>query len=226
VTTFFQIAEAAGIGRYVIGRRGSPTRLVFSAERLSHLFGEAQTVVEAQPKVEATEEPVESTTEVAERTTHGRDDSPEIRSSEREGIFIAHGKNKKPLDQLKLILDQFKIPYKVAVDEPNLGRPISTKVKETMESCNCAILLFTADEELKDKDGNTIWRPSENVVFELGAASLLYDNRLVIMRENMVVFPSNYRDVGNISFEKDLLEAKTMDILKELIGFGIVKIST
>jgi predicted nucleotide-binding protein len=143
-----------------------------------------------------------------------------------QGIFVAHGKNKKPLEQLKRILDQFKIPYKVAIDEPNLGRPISAKVKETMEACNCAILIFTADEEFKDKDSNTIWRPSENVVFELGASSLLYENRIVIMKEQSVVFPSNYRDIGYISFEKDQLEAKAMEILRELIGFGIVKVST
>ena len=29
-----------------------------------------------------------------------------------QAIFVAHGKNKKPLDQLKRILDQFRIPYK------------------------------------------------------------------------------------------------------------------
>ena len=94
-----------------------------------------------------------------------------------------------------------------------------------MESCNCAILIFSADEEFKDKEGNVIWRPSENVVYELGASGYLYDNRIVIMKEDAVHFPSNFRDIGYISFEKDKLSAKTMDILKELIGFGIVRIS-
>ena len=46
------------------------------------------------------------------------------------------------------------------------------------------------------------------------------------MKEDGVSFPTNFQDIGYISFEKDKLEAKTMDILKELIGFGIVKIST
>lgn len=143
-----------------------------------------------------------------------------------QGIFIAHGKNKKPLEQLKKILEQFKIPYKVAIEEPNLGRPIGTKVKEIMESCNCAILIFTADEEFKNKDGETIWRPSENVTYELGASGYLYDKRIVIMKEEGVDFPTNFRDLGYISFQKDLLDAKAMDIIKELIGFGIVKVTT
>lgn len=143
-----------------------------------------------------------------------------------QGIFIAHGKNKKPLEQLKKILEQFKIPYKVAIEEPSLARPISSKVREIMHSCNCAILIFTADEEFQGKEGNTVWRPSENVVYELGAAAYLYDNRIVIMKEEEVNFPSNFRDIGYITFKKDQLDAKTMDIFKELIGFGILKIST
>jgi predicted nucleotide-binding protein len=143
-----------------------------------------------------------------------------------QGIFVAHGKNKKPLEQLKKILDQFKIPYRVAVDEPNLGRPISTKVKETMQACNCAVLIFSADEEFKKTDGTSIWRPSENVAYELGASGYLYANRIVIVKEASVELPSNFSDLGHISFEKDNLEAKSMDVLRELIGFGIVKVST
>jgi predicted nucleotide-binding protein len=143
-----------------------------------------------------------------------------------QGIFIAHGKNKKPLEQLKRILDQFRIPYKIAIDEPNLGRPIGAKVKEIMEACNCAILIFTADEEFQDKNGNPVWRPSENVVYELGASGFLYGSRIVILKEDIVEFPTNFRDLGHISFAKDQLEAKSMDLLRELIGFGIVKVST
>jgi len=127
-----------------------------------------------------------------------------------QGIFIAHGKNKKPLEQLKKILDQFRVPYKVAVDEPNLGRPIGAKVKEIMGSCNCAILIFTADEEFIDKNGNSVWRPSENVVYELGASGYLYGSRIVILKEEEVQFPTNFQDLGYISFAKDQLEAKEL----------------
>jgi len=95
-----------------------------------------------------------------------------------------------------------------------------------MGSCNCAIVIFTADEEFYDKDGNPVWRPSENVIYELGASGYLYDNRLVIMKEDKVSFPSDFQDIGYIPFETDQLGAKAMDIVKELIGFGILKIST
>ena len=138
---------------------------------------------------------------------------------------MAHGKNRKPLEQLKPILDQFKIPYKIAIDESNQGRPISQKVSEIMRECSSAIFLFTKDEETKDKDENIIYRPSDNVVFELGAASVLYGNKIVIFKQNGVSFGSDFKDLGYISFEDDQLNAKTTDLMKELVDLGLLKIS-
>lgn len=140
-------------------------------------------------------------------------------------IFVGHGKNKKPRDQLTKILGQYGIPFKVAEDEPNRGRPIPIKVKETMEECGAAILIFSADEELFDKDGNPVWRPSENVVNELGAASIMYDSRIIIFREDTVTLATNYESIGYITFEHDDLTAKANDLFRELIAFGILKVS-
>lgn len=140
-------------------------------------------------------------------------------------IFVGHGKNKKPREQLVKILNEYGIPYKVAEEEPNRGRPIPIKVKETMEECGAAILIFSADEELFDKDGNSVWRPSENVVNELGAASIMYDSRIIIFREETVNFATNYESIGYITFEHDDLTAKANDLFRELIAFGILKVS-
>jgi predicted nucleotide-binding protein len=140
-------------------------------------------------------------------------------------IFVGHGKNKKPRDQLVKILTEYGIPHKVAEDEPNKGRPIPTKVKDTMEECGAAILIFSADEELFDKDGQALWRPSENVVHELGAASVMYDNRIVVFREESVHLATNYDSIGYITFEKDDIPAKANVLFRELIAFGILKVS-
>lgn len=148
----------------------------------------------------------------------------EVPQVERK-IFIGHGKNTKPVQQLEKVLQQFKIPYVIAIEEPNQGRPISVKVAEVMHQCNAAILVFTCDEEFKDPEGTTIWRPSENVIYELGAASILYGERIVIFREEGIEFPANFRDLGYISFEKNRLDAKGTDLIKELIAFGVVKIT-
>ena len=140
-------------------------------------------------------------------------------------IFIGHGKNKVPLEQLKKILDQFKVPYKVAIDEPHTGRPISQKVADIMRNCSSAIFIFTADEEIIDAEGNKISRPSDNVVYELGAATYLYGKNIVILKEEGVSFASDFSDLGYITFEKDNIKAKATDLLRELIGLGLLKIT-
>ena len=94
-----------------------------------------------------------------------------------------------------------------------------------MHECSSAIFIFTKDEETKDVDGNIIYRPSGNVVYELGAASVLYGKKIVIFKENEVSFGSDFKDLGYISFETDKLDAKTIDLMKELVGFGLLKVS-
>jgi predicted nucleotide-binding protein len=227
---FFHIVQGGELVTLVLGGgRKGPTRVDFDEGALASFISDEDRSITASEDIEEKplkEEKPTSTKSISVDSSRQAAQEEEAPLELGQGIFIAHGKNKKPLDQLKRILDQFKIQYRVAVDEANLGRPISSKVREIMQSCNCAILIFTADEEFKDKDANTIWRPSENVVYELGAASYLYGNRVVIMKEDTVDFPSNFRDVGYISFANDQLEAKAMEILRELIGFGIVKVST
>lgn len=139
-------------------------------------------------------------------------------------IFLGHGKNRKPLDQLIKILDEYGIPHKEAIAEPSAGRPIPAKVAGTMRECGAAILIFTADEEFRNAADETVWRPSENVAHELGAASVLYDNRIIIFKEDGVTLASNFSSIGYISFEKDKLSDKGIELFRELVNFKIVSV--
>lgn len=150
------------------------------------------------------------------------------RSAQPKQLFVAHGKNHKPLDDLKKILNEFKIPYKVAVDEPHKGRPISAKVAELMNECSAGIFIFTKDEKffVEGKEGQEeIWRPSENVVYELGAANILWDRKIIIVREEGVNFPSDFSDLGYITFKDGEISTKALEILKELVALELVRFS-
>jgi len=69
-----------------------------------------------------------------------------------------------------------------------------------------------------------MWPPGNPVRFKLGAASFAYGDRIVVFKERGLHFPSNYASIGYIEFDVESLEAKTVDLLKELIGFGLVKV--
>ena len=139
-------------------------------------------------------------------------------------FFIAHGHDQEAVHQVQKILDELGIPYMVAAEEANVGRPISKKVKDLMDSCSAGIFIFSADEEFKDKHGTTLFRPRENVIYELGAASYVYDRRIVIFKEKSVTFPSDFSDLGYIEFDKGQLAGKTMELLRELIALKAVKL--
>lgn len=148
-----------------------------------------------------------------------------IRQKAPNVLFIGHGKNKKPLEQLTKTLRELGIPHIVAEDEPNENRAISKKVRDTMEKCGAAILIFSADEEYFDKAGNSVWKPSENVDHELGAASIMYGDRVIMFKEESIQLASNFSGTGYISFEKDKLDAKTNELLRELIAMKILRLA-
>lgn len=156
---------------------------------------------------------------------------PRVPTSAKEELpkqlFIAHGKNHKPLEDLKKVLGKFGIAFKVAVDEPHAGRPISAKVANLMKECSAGIFIFTKDELFYRKESDDmlkeVWRPSENVVYELGAASILWQKN-IILREDGVTFPSDFSDLGYITFQNGEIGSRGMELLSEFVALGLVKI--
>ncbi len=158
------------------------------------------------------------------------DEEPQAAAKPKK-VFIAHGKDRRPMEQVKKVLDQLKVQCVVAVDEAHKGRPISAKVASLMrEECSSAIVIFTADERfLKEDDADNrveVWRPSENVIYELGAASILYDRRIVIFKDKRVNLPSDFSDLGYIPFEEGKIEMQMGQLMLELVALDFLKVSS
>ncbi len=75
--------------------------------------------------------------------------APQIATSapRTKPIFVDHAKNKAPLQKLQGMPTTFQIAHKATIEEANLGRPISQKVKDCIDQCGSAILIFTRDEK-------------------------------------------------------------------------------
>jgi len=142
----------------------------------------------------------------------------------KKKFFVAHGHDHQALEQLERVLRELNIAYVVAKDEANAGRPISEKVGQLMNECGGALFVFSGDEEVVTDGGVTEKRPRMNVVFELGAASLLYGRNIVIFKEDGVVFPTDFRDLGHITYNKGQLDAKSLELLRELIKLGALQV--
>lgn len=182
-----------------------------------------QLKAEAPKAGELSQEDEKMTSTQEESTSGESSDLKEATRAVPKQIFVAHGKNRKPLEQLERILNKLKVPYKVAEEEAHAGRPVGKKVADLMRQCTSGIFIFTADEATQSQ-GNEVFRPSDNVVYELGAASVLYEDKIVILKEHNVSFASDFSDLGYISFETDHLDSKAADLMLELVSLGFLEV--
>ena len=203
---------------HVILEAGAPTDGAPKSARIEHAVEESAEP-EAQPSRHDT-----APAPAADEMTPAADGGSEPEQQTLQ-FLICHGSDRSALEEVEKILDGFGIPYIVAVEEPNAGRPISQKVKELMDACTGGIFIFSADEEFRDLSGETIFKPRENVIYELGAASYKYDRRIVIFKDSRVTLPSDFRDLGYISYEEGQLASHAMELLRELIALKAIKLS-
>lgn len=113
------------------------------------------------------------------------------------------------------MLDQFKVPYAVSEDEPHGGRPISIKVANLMRNeCSSGIFVFAADEEFTQVKTSCL---------SLGPLRSS-DNRIVIFKEEGVTFPSDFSDLGYITFKWEQLAERMADLFQESIEHDILEV--
>lgn len=142
----------------------------------------------------------------------------------KNAIFIGHGKDHTAVEQLRKLLEQMGVKGVTVKDEAHAGRPISQKVADCMRDCSAAIFIASADDDALDADGKPIKHARQNVIYELGAASFVYGQRIVIFKENGVEFPSDFSDLGYIPYDKGHLADKFAELIGELVKLKAVRI--
>jgi predicted nucleotide-binding protein len=213
---FFYVAEAAGLGELVLGRRGNPTRLDINRQAV-------QQFVDAGP----TTPPWEEAEEVDETTSEGEiteeevpaDPTPEVPDpTEAMRVFISHGSNHAVVEQIEIMLGLADFEAEIAEAEETAAIPVSKKVLGAMRRCQAGIIAVTVDESRKDDEDNYVL--NENVLIEIGAAFVLYDERVVLLWDKRLDVPSNLQGLYRCEFEGDELSwTAGMKLMKAIKGF-------
>lgn len=121
-------------------------------------------------------------------------------------VFISHGKNMGIVDQVKDILGLYDIDYEIAVEEETAAIPVPAKVMSAMRRCQAGVMVVTADEQNKAADGYSI---NTNVLIEIGAAFVLYDQAVVLIWDRRLKVPSNLQGLYRLEFEGEELSFAT-----------------
>ncbi len=215
--SFFSLCDGAGLGKFLIGRKGQPTRLEIDRKELEAYISHVSPIIAAStielPSPDYTEEQSEAPAQQV---------LPAQEKKLAKKVFVSHGRTKGPLAEVEEMLTIMGLEPKVAIREPNLARPVSDKVRTAMKDCSAAVFIFTPDETLTDDQGKRVYKPSENVLHELGAASVLYDDKVVILKEKSIGLPSNISGLAHIPFDGENVKATFMDLYKELKAFGLL----
>lgn len=220
-TTFLRLAEAAGLGVFVLGRRSQPTRLDIAPDAL-------RGYIEGGPDLPPWTQETEGDDLTAEsediQETDGTEDAAEPEASDASPaetpselrVFISHGKNMEIVGQVETMLGLANIKAEIAVKEESTAIPVPDKVFSAMRRCSAGIIVVTPEDE--DDDGNHSL--NENVLIEIGAAFVLYEKRVVLLWDKRIDVPSNLQGLYRCEFEGDELSwGAGMKLMKAIQQF-------
>jgi predicted nucleotide-binding protein len=213
---FFQVAQGAGLGTLILGRKGSPTRFEFSAEGKNKFVdippmpAPAVTVFEDDDEEEADDAAAVFTPPAA---------TPAAATFNNK-VFITHGKNVKVLNQIKEIVSYGNYQPIVAQEHETIAKPVPDKVMDDMRACSAAVIHVSSEATYKDANGKERAKINDNVLIEIGAAMALYKRNFILVVEDGLELPSNLQGLYQCRYSGDELGMEaTMKLLKAFKEF-------
>ena len=163
------------------------------------------------------------------------------RSTEQENplglkkeVFLSHGKDLKPLNELKDMLVGFGLKPVILSEQPSGGKTVIEKL-EAYSDVGFVFVILTPDDLGGYVELGSKWsrprrlrkflktahnRPRQNVVLEFGYfVGKLGRNRVACLLKKPVEQPSDMQGIVYLSFKESLQEIKS-EILQELIAAG------
>lgn len=219
---FFHLLEGAGIGALTIGRRGSPTRFDINLEAADELVNGHDTglerVDEKPALLNADFTPPSVNYASNDEQSVGFGDAQV--STDINQVFVGHGRNQQILDQVKELLTYGRFEPVVAEEEETTAVPVPRKVLDALRRSQAGVINVSADEQVTDDKGHTRYTINQNVLTEIGAAFVLYDEKVVLLTDRRVELPSNLQGIYRCEYEGDTLDFEaTMKLLKALNRF-------
>ena len=140
--------------------------------------------------------------------------------SKKPKVFISYSGNSPALTELREYLDELDIEKFIVGKKPNLDRTINVKVENYLDEADFVIILATGDS--RDRNSNII--PAGNVIHEIGLAQAKpkFKGKIIYLLEEGAEFPSNIKPKGYIRFNRDNIEHKFGDIVKEIKEMGFL----
>jgi Predicted nucleotide-binding protein containing TIR-like domain len=203
IVCFLRIAEAAALGRLVVGRKGKETRFELDGEEAAAFLHAA-----------GADRSAAQDASVDQQVPRVGFTFP-IRRSPR--VFITCRASGKILEQVKELVAFGQFEPIVFRRHEIATAPLLSSLMEQMRGCDTAIV---------EVDANVLPREAEpriqaNVLIEIGAAMALYGRNFVLLAEDQVALPLNLQGLYECRYRGDELNMTAMmELLRAFSGFA------
>lgn len=215
---FFQVAQGAGLGTLIVGRKGAPTRFEFSEDGLKKFAGMAPSAFSAEASSAEADDDVDDDEDAGSAFTVT--ESKPAAATFNNKVFITHGKNKKVLNQIKEIVSYGNYQPIIAQENETIAKPVPDKVMDDMRGCSAAVIHVSSEGTYKDASGKERPKINDNVLIEIGAAMALYKRNFILVVEDGLELPSNLQGLYQCRYAGDELGMEaTMKLLKAFKEF-------
>ena len=193
---FFRVAEGAGLGRLLVGRKGQQTRFE---------------LVEAEARAFVDATPIAAPLAGPRGGRQGRSAAGEAIVAKRERrVFIARRSSAKIIEQVKELVAFGKFEAVVAMERDAAARPFLHELMDEMRGCDTAVIHVG----MEGASSGLSWIGGDALI-EIGAAMALYGRNFILLVEEGVELPSNLHGLAECRYSGDGLDmAATMRLLK------------
>ena len=135
-------------------------------------------------------------------------------------VFIGHSRSTEAVQFVKSVFDEFGIAYGAGEAEAGDLQPVSAAVSNEMRSCSAAVLVFGGDDGPVDGGGDL----TSQMAYQLGAASVLYGNKVIVFREAGLEMGRDLTSLRAVEFEAERPEMAGLALLRELNRLGVIRV--
>ncbi len=188
IVCFFRIAEGAGLGRLLVGRKGQQTRFELADCARAFVDDLRRGASDA----------------VTDGAFSGR--AAPARAAARSGnrVFITGHRNRKIIDQLKELVTFGKFEPVVARDRDGAG-PFLCQLMDEMRGCDTAVIHVGADRQAAAAGA-----VAGEVLIEIGAAMALYGRSFILLLQEVVELPPNLQGLCECRYSGNELTIPAM----------------
>ena len=138
-------------------------------------------------------------------------------------IYIGHAGTPDVVDFIKTVLDEFDIPYGAAESDYDDQRPVAADASKEMRDCDAAILVFATPSWTRVSGGREV-PTTDMMLYQMGAASVLYGERIVSLKEKGLQTDDPDTGFHTVEFQRDRLEDIALVLLAELHRLGVIEV--